>query len=186
MDVVHRHVLLINMRLYSLTTQTQHIHTHTYTHTHIHTHTHTQACWCAVRDLVKCGPPGLSGYVRRCFKWSWQSLLHARHSSERGGVTTSQSLFVVVHPKCTAGCLCYWNKVQCIKRRPLMAAVSFLQRGVTSFYKCLPPLPPPPPPVPFLYWEEKDWMNCGLLWHLATYYCCFFRLKWGIAALKWS
>lgn len=60
-------------------------------------------------------PPGAP-----CLKCSRQSLRGTQHPFGSSGVVTLHRSFVVVQSKCIAGCLCYWNTVDCFKWLPLM------------------------------------------------------------------
>lgn len=55
-----------------------------------------------------------------CLKCSRQSLRGTQHPFGSSRVVTLHRSFVVVQSKCIAGCLCYWNTVDCFKWLPLM------------------------------------------------------------------
>lgn len=119
-----------------------------------------------------------------CLNYSWQSLSSTQHPFANWRVATFRSVFVVVQLKCIAGCLCYWNTVECSKWLPLMPFFCFVAAVLVHKEQLLRIMYVFP-----LLFSTRKWRNeLWSLWHLVTYYCCYFWLRWGIffLALRFS
>lgn len=93
-----------------------------------------------------------------CLNYSWQSLSSTQHPFANRRVATFRFFFVVVHLKCIAGCLCYWNTDECSKWLPLMPIFALwplfwrTKNSYCTWYM----------PSLFCFPQENERMNCGL------------------------
>lgn len=135
------------------------------------------------KELVKMTPLGAPVLRVHCLKCSWQSLRGTQHPFASSGVATLHRSFVVVQLKCIAGCLCYWNTVDCFKWLPLMPVFFFFVTTVMVYKEqwfhmiyVFPPL-----------FSTRKWENESRpLWHSLKYHCYYFWLRCRICALRFS
>lgn len=118
-------------------------------------------------------------------KCSRQSLRGSQHPFGSSGVMTLYRSFVVVQSKCIAGCLCYWNTVDCFKWLPLMPVFFsppslFVTTATThkeQWFHMMYAFPP-------LFCTRKRENELQPWWHFLKYHCDYFWLRCRILHIE--